>query len=211
MAHRSAEARAGYTARTERLPTSLDAVTPDWLTRTLRLRYPAIEVTNIKVLDLVNGHTTKLRAELELNAPGLDAGFPSRVCIKANWSGTHQDLDIYANEARFYRELRDAIPVPTSECYFADWDADGQGIVVLEDLVGSGGTFGRSTRPITIDEAFKALDGFAALHAAFWGRTDMEALAWIPASMNAHTMPDNLYKVLAQVIHANERLPERIE
>src|ERR1700749_3037577 len=110
MASKLDDVPSAYRAGTERLPLSLGAVTPAWLTRTLRLRYPDIEVKNITVLELANGHTTKLRAKLELNAAGIESGFPRSVCIKANWTGAHEDLDIYANEARFYRDLRNKIP-----------------------------------------------------------------------------------------------------
>src|SRR3546814_5377165 len=43
--------------------------------------------------------------------------------------------------------------VPTATCYYADWDDDGrgQGLIVLEDLIARGGTFGHSTQHPGID------------------------------------------------------------
>lgn len=202
--------RARYGNRAQKLPVSFDAVTPDWLTQTLQSRYPALVVSDMEVIEFINGHTTKVRVRLDLNSAGIDAGVPRHVCLKANWSGEFQTLDIWANEARFYREVRDVLPIPAPICYFADWDAEGQGVVVLEDLVAAGGKFGKSTSPITVDEAARALDGFAALHAGWWGRPELEELSWLPQSMGPATKPDDLYRTLAEVIRANDVLPERI-
>src|ERR1700761_3550533 len=102
--------RARYGSRAQKIPMSFDDVTPDWLTQTLRLRYSDLVVTDMEVVEFINGHTTKVRVKLDLNSAGIDAGVPKHVCLKANWSGEFQTLDIYANEARFYREIRDALP-----------------------------------------------------------------------------------------------------
>jgi hypothetical protein len=36
------------------------------------------------VVEVRNGHTTKLRARLELNEVGQRAGIPPHVCLKSN-------------------------------------------------------------------------------------------------------------------------------
>src|SRR3546814_1414224 len=60
--------------------------------------------------------------------------------------------------------------VPTATCYYADWDDDGrgQGLIVLEDLIAHGGTFGHSTLHPGIDGVAIALEGLAKLHGSLW-------------------------------------------
>src|SRR3546814_9502187 len=60
--------------------------------------------------------------------------------------------------------------VPTATCYYADWDDDGrgQGLIVLEDLIARGGTFGHSTQHPGIDGVATALEGLAKLHGSLW-------------------------------------------
>src|SRR3546814_4042089 len=52
----------------------------------------------------------------------------------------------------------------------ADWDDDGrgQGLIVLEDLIAHGGTFGHSTQHPGIDGVAIALEGLAKLHGSLW-------------------------------------------
>src|SRR3546814_9848263 len=76
-----------YRPRAEKIPTSLDDVTPEWLTHTLQHRYPAVVVTGFEQTGLKNSHTTKLRLRLDLNAAGREAGLPELVCLTAHWSG----------------------------------------------------------------------------------------------------------------------------
>lgn len=67
-----------------RLPRQLGEVNATWLTQLLQPRYPSIEVLALTVVEVRNGHTTKLRARLELNEVGQRAGIPPHVCLKSN-------------------------------------------------------------------------------------------------------------------------------
>src|SRR3546814_10927215 len=60
--------------------------------------------------------------------------------------------------------------VPTATCYYADWDDDGrgQGLIVLEDLIAHGGTFGHSTQHPGIDRVAIALEGLAKPRGSLW-------------------------------------------
>src|SRR3546814_10104476 len=77
---------------------------------------------------------------------GKAAGLPRNLCIKSNWGGQFDNVDIHALEARFYHFLTDKLTAQTATCYYADWndDGSGQGLVVLEELIDRGGKFGRS-------------------------------------------------------------------
>lgn len=175
-----------YPQRTEPLPIAIEAVTPEWLTRTLANRYPGVEVRGFEDVELRNGHTTKWRVALDLNQAGIDAGIPRNVCLKANWSGGFAAVDIHRLEACFYFHARDHLDVPAPRAYYADWDegvTSGQGVVVMEDLVLDGGEFGNSNQKLGIDGVAKALESLAVLHGAWWDSPALKSAHWLPQSM----------------------------
>jgi hypothetical protein len=183
-----------YPERQAPLPRDLIDVTPQWLTSVMRNRYPGLEVRDMEVVELRNGHTTKMRVKLALNDVGKSAGIPGNVCLKANWSGGFSDVDIHALEARFYHFARNIMKVPSPEVYFADWDADSQnqGFVVMEDLVTTGGTFGHSTDHIGVDNVAKAMESYAKFHGGSWADKKLETFTWLPRSMGTPIDCDQL-------------------
>lgn len=176
-----------YPSRTEPLPWSRDAVTADWLGRTIANRYPGVAAESMECVQLLDSHTTKMRVAVEWNEAGRAAGLPAALCLKSNWSGQFRDVDICALEARFYHFLGHKLGVPTATAYYADWsdDGSGQGLVVLEDLTARGGRFGHSTQQVGVGAVADALAGLARLHASLWD-SDLIAPAnapWLPTSM----------------------------
>jgi hypothetical protein len=183
-----------YPQRPGSLPRELTDVTPQWLTDVMGHRYPGIEVRDMEIVELRNGHTTKMRVKLDLNEIGKAAGIPDHVCLKSNWSGGFAEVDIHALEARFYHYARDALKVPSPVGYFADWDggADGQGVVVMEDLVMAGGTFGHSMDHMGVDAAAKAMEDYAAFHSGSWDDPRLAQFDWLPVSMDTPIDYDQL-------------------
>ncbi len=177
--------RRGYWSRTEPLPRAFEKVDAAWLTRTLQNRYPDLVVEAMAVEQFVGSHTTKVRIKVELNAAGKAAGLPDHLCLKSNWSGAFETVDICGIEARFYHNLRDQMLCPTPLCYYADWDSEGveQGLIVLEDLTQRGGSFGNSLQHTGVAGVERALKGLAQLHATFWGDPLLERQAWLQTSM----------------------------
>ena len=135
-----------YPARTDHIPTSMNAIDAAWLSRMMSYKYPGVVASNMETLELLNSHTTKWRIKVDWNDAGIAAGLPAHLCMKANWSGAFDNVDIHALEARFYHFMVQDMKVPTATCYYADWDDDGSahGIVILEDLVQRGGKFGHT-------------------------------------------------------------------
>jgi hypothetical protein len=179
-----------YPQRTERLPRKRSEVTADWLTRTLQNEYPGAVVESMELIQLFDSHTTKMRVAVTVNETGRAAGLPERLCLKSNWSGLFQNVDICALEARFYHHLATRISVPTARCYYADWDADdsGQGLIVLEDLNARGGQFGHSTQHAGVDSVARALTGLAGMHTSLWDSPLLAQQKWLQTSM--HTPVD---------------------
>jgi hypothetical protein len=203
----------GYPARTEHLPIDWDDVNSEWLTRALQCEYPDVVVTEMRLVQLIPGHTTKARFELTLNPAGIDAGIPRQVCLKANWTGDPLSSRVCANEARFYKQLRGKMDVPAPNCFFADWDDDSdgqQGFIVLEDLAPLGGTFGTSARAIDIEDIAKSLSGLAALHGTSWNHPELYRHGWLETAMAPQTATDDYWGMMEEIAAAANKVPERL-
>jgi hypothetical protein len=165
------------------IPRDLSKVTGEWLERALRRRYPTLEIRGFRVASVLNGHTTKMRIELDLNDAGTEAGIPSRLCLKANWSEGFDSGNICELEARFYHELRAQLNVPAPRAYYSEWDGTGQGLVVLEDLAVDGALFGHTTHHLGVERVAQVLANLARLHGTLWDHRKLAELAWLPTSM----------------------------
>jgi hypothetical protein len=198
-----------YPARQGKLVRNLNEVTPQWLTGLLRNRYPGIEVNDFEVVQVRNGHTTKLRVALDLNEVGRAAGIPRNVCLKSNWSEGFESGEICELEARFYHFMRDRLRVPVADSYFSDWDGDGggRGVVMMEDLALAPGEFGHSTHHLGVDGVARGLESLATLHAELWGSAELKAQTWLPTSMDNPVDTDQLLRMY-DYMRLNLRKPE---
>lgn len=200
----------GYPARQQRLPTDFAAVDAAWLEGVLRQRYPEIEVTALEVVEVIPGHTTKVRVVVTGPNPAL---LPQRLCLKSNWSGSPLSGEANVNEARFYKDLCEGLQLPVLRCFFADWDDDGQGkqgLLVLADMEGEGGRFGTSAEPITLDEAMRGVAALAKLHASTWGDPRLDAAGWLKRAMAPDHGGDDYWAMMAGHYDRVNRLPERV-
>jgi len=177
--------------RAAAIPIHREAITASWLGGLLANKYPGVEVETIDPVEFRSTHTSKLRLAVTYNAAGRAAGLPAHLCLKANFTGRDNPLDICETEARFYHDLVIDRDVPTPICYYSDWDDDGsgQGLVVLEDLVELAGEFGNSYQRIGVDAVARALSDLAVLHGRYWDSPRLDAAAWLPTSM--HTRGDS--------------------
>ncbi len=198
-----------YPQRNGRLPRQLQEISAAWLTQLLQPRYPGIEVQALDVLEVRNGHTTKLRAHLQLNEVGQRAGIAPHVCLKSNWSEGFESGDICELEARFYQLARNWPQAPLPVSYFCDWDADGggRGVVIMEDLGLAPGQFGHSTDHLGVDGVAAGLESLATLHGATWGSELLQRQSWLPVSM-ANPVDSNGLLRMYNYIKVNLRKPE---
>lgn len=193
-----------YPQRTEKLPWSKEEITPQRLTSLLQNRYPGVVVENLEEIQFIDSHTSKLRLKLTLNQAGKDAGIPENVCIKSNYSGAFDNVDICELEAQFYYFGIPNMTLPTVKCFYADWDDDGKGhgMVILEDLISMGGKFGHSTDSNGVDRVASALEGMAHMHSDLWGSPLLEQWKWLPTSM-ATPIDNDQIRIMQQFIDIN--------
>lgn len=200
----------GYPERIERLPVDLADIDAAWLQRTLAYRYPGIRVDTLRVVEVIAGHTTKVRIEVAGPDPDM---LPPRLCLKSNWSGSPLSGEANVNEARFYKDLCAGLSLPAPTCFYADWDDDAQGkqgLLVLEDMTYWDGDFGTSAEPITIEQAKRGVEALAALHGATWGDPRLDAAGWLHTAMAPDNPGDDYWDMMAEHYDRVNRLPERV-
>lgn len=166
------------------LPRGLDALTPQWLNRSLRGSFPGVTITDAEVTGVLHGSAAKAR--LAVRHDGA-AGVPGSFVVKGSFTeglGTDElarswhALMVMLNkaEARFYRDhaalLGDRVP----SCFYAAAD-DESSVLVLEDLDARPGgvRFGRFDQPLDADAMASVLDALATLHAARWADARLSA------------------------------------
>lgn len=159
------------------LPIELAEITPEWLTAALRVRAPGATVRGAEIVDMVRGTTTKVRLRLDLDQAAKDAGIPDVVILKGGFEPHSRAVgmdQMFEREARAYRDVFPAMPLPTPACYFADYDRERkQGIVIMEDLFRRGVTFCTVLKPQSHEAVARRLTVLARFHAKSWNSPDL--------------------------------------
>lgn len=165
------------------LPYRTDDITPGWLQEALAPAFPGLALSEVRLDNEIVGSASKVRLQLEFEE-GRSAGCPSSLYIKGGLHGEDQlalSHGAYANEAIFFAEFADKLAgLELPKAYFSRPDrATSQGIVLLEDLVERGVSFGRATTPVTVDQAAATLEWLARMHGRFWHSPQIKGLtAW---------------------------------
>ncbi|REG58420.1 phosphotransferase family enzyme [Paraburkholderia sp. BL6669N2] len=167
------------------LPVDVSEVTAKWLTQALQTYCEGVEITSLKLVDVIYGTATKLRVHLEYNARGNEAGLPRSLIVKGGFVPEYRHLNvyIYEYEARFFEEVQPELPVRVPRAFFSATDhSNGQSIVILEDLAERDVTFCRVQSTLSYAQAAANLDAQARLHAQYWAAPALAAdgkLAWL--------------------------------
>ena len=161
------------------LPRNLDDVDRGWLASVLRRKHPELVINAMRVTEVIHGACTKVRIELDANGSAL----PTRLVLKAGFE-PHSDAmaNMHVNEMHAYRDFLPTVEANAPLCFFADCDASGRAMVILEDLSLRGAEFLSLQRPLDFDTAAGFLDGLAKQHARWWGPPAVIAqqFPWLP-------------------------------
>ena len=158
---------------TERLPLSLDEITPQWLSGALARSFPGVEVASTRRDREFFGTAASARLHLTY-APGSPAG-PASVHVKGGFDDTwrRRVWVTLQQEVSFYNEVAPEIDLNIPRVYFAEMDDSPQGLIVLEDLAARGVAFGQNFLPVTPDHAASVLEQLARMHAAWWDSPEL--------------------------------------
>jgi hypothetical protein len=164
-----------------RIPTTADALTPEWLTSALAEVLGGAVVKTVAATMVGTGQMgdsvrLALTYDQETDAPAsvvakLPAADPtSRATAAAVRS--------YEIEVSFYRELAPRLPVRNPHCYLALHDqASDDFVLVLEDLAPA--MQGDQLAGCSLDEAAIAVDELPRLHTPLWGDAYLATLPWL--------------------------------
>lgn len=165
-------------------PTDIDAMTPAWISQALSTRFPGVQVADARITKRIDGTATKLRYALDYANESARAGAPPSLWIKSGFNaiGANQG-EAFANEVNFFRDIAPLLPINKPDCYFGQIEPTTRnGVILLEDLINRGATFGEATHPLTPEQAAGVLSLQARYHAKFWGDANLCArFPWVKA------------------------------
>jgi hypothetical protein len=156
-----------------------EAIDLDWLSAALAARGLATaKASRVDAEPVALAGTTTEMARLRIFYDGPGDPGPSSVIGKLRGTTEVQmqmdaGMGLFQREGRFYDELPSRVPIRTARCY-AIGDGD-QTPLLLEDLCGL--RMGDQVEGLSVPDAQVTIDALADMHAAFWGRADLDWLA----------------------------------
>ena len=169
------------------VPTSSTAITAQWLTNALQRvgsLGPASSVTAVQAEPLsagvgFMGEVARLRVEYDGPVdlpPTMIAKIPTQ---NEQLRSMLAPAAVFEREARFYETVCPQIPEISGRCWSATIDLENDDfLLLLEDL--SALRMGDQLAGCTVDDAARALEAAALLHAAFWHSPKLDMLTWMP-------------------------------
>ncbi|KAF9869707.1 hypothetical protein CkaCkLH20_12750 [Colletotrichum karsti] len=163
---------------TERLPSLLAEITPEWLGSKLGHRIKSVENTRN-----IWGTGSKLFFTITYEDESDDER-PSHVCIKGVFQPEMIEaqpwtVSLAQREADFFSRIaptvKDTMTFPKG--WWSGTD-EKQGIAVMSDLVEQGCTFPGETDSYPVEKAMNGVEQLAGLHAQYWGQSQ-EDHPWI--------------------------------
>jgi hypothetical protein len=172
---------------TAAFPTTVDALTPSWLTMALREQAGLgdASVTAVRAEPIGQGVGILCQlARLHLTYDDSNVEAPATVIAKIPTlePQTRQMVALfqfYEREVRFYRELAPRVSLPVARCYYAAHDPGSNDFVLLIEDLGDA-RIGDQLESCSIEDAERVIDELARLHAAWWNAPELEALDWVP-------------------------------
>ncbi len=165
------------------IPNAAAAITADWLRASVGPEDAAAfaNLTSVSAERLGEGvGTTTDIHRLRLGyAPGADQG-PGTLVAKLHSSipevrAVARGWGTYLREAQFYRDIAATIAMRTPKAYVAECDPQTYDFVlVMEDLAPAAN--GNQVAGLSLDQARRALEEIAALHAGWWNRPELADL-----------------------------------
>ena len=149
---------------------------PAWLV-------PALDDLHVddRVVRVERTDSTKTRAEklrFAVTVEGSDGLRVQYYCAKAHLDGSPSSGVI--SEARFYRDLAPRLDVRRPRVpYVAIHPDEDAAIILMEDVVATGGLFMNPHRTFPVDVARDSVSQLARLHGSTWGFESVDDIGWL--------------------------------
>lgn len=166
-----------------RLPRSFEEFTPEFFTQALSAKFPGVEVSALSRSGERVGTSASCTFALEYANRGTSGNAPDSVFVKGGF--TPKQLKRYwtvlQQEARFFSEIAQDVPMNIPACYYAACDEERQGITMLEDLVATRGArfvfMNKGWGALSVDDVSALLEQLARLHARWAGDPRLKTMA----------------------------------
>lgn len=171
------------TVAAARLPRAFDELTPAFFSEALSAKFPGVKVSSAVRTDERIGTSASCRVALQYADRGAGEAAPDTVYVKGGF--TPKQLNRYwvvlQQEARFYSDMAQDVPMNIPTCYYAACDSERQGVTMLEDLVVTRGArfvfMNKGWGALKVDEVSALLEQLARMHARWAGDPRLDALA----------------------------------
>ena len=180
----------------ESIPRSVDdLLDPTWLAWALDDINDGDEITSVER----QGDSKTLAEKVRFTVTVIDQHGDTRTrpyCVKGHFDG---GPDTLAPEAHFYSELAPRVSIRTPRAYYtAVDDSSGRALVVMDDVIGTGGRFLDAHEPYSVETVRSSLDQLAVLHATTWGDPAPPGCSWLQPRMTdmAERFPPGLLQSL---------------
>jgi len=162
-----------------RYPTDLSI---DWAQRVINRHHIDIVVSNVNIVSVDVGTTTRIRIKVEHNAPDI---FPVEWFVKLPSLAWKARLitalpRLLHMEVRFYNEVAKSVSV-TVPHFLAGQSRLGKGAtLVLKDLADIGFSLGSPGDALTFAQAALVVEQLAGFHAHFWNKENIDrTYSWL--------------------------------
>jgi hypothetical protein len=176
------------------IPTSLDDLTPDWLTDALGEPVAAVEVEPVGQGVGILGLLARLHLTYDKGSVGLPATLIAKIASpNPETVGIAVHYGFYLNEVCFYRECASTPGLRVPAAYYSDINEAGTSFVLLlEDLAVAGMRDQITGCPPA--DALHVMDAAAALHAFWWDNPKLAEFAWLrPVNNHAYKSSEQQY------------------
>lgn len=161
------------------MPTSVDEITPEWMSGILADIHPGAIVDEVSVVLRDDGTNRRARLALTYRAgTGPATVFvksvdPDHRVLLTMTSGLFHEPRLFAADV--------PLPVDHPAVYSALFDEVGEDfLLVMEDIVARGADPRNSLRPLTPGQAAAGVRALGRLHSRYWGaRLDVPELSWL--------------------------------
>ena len=146
-----------------------------WAQRVVNNHYSGVIVSNLHIVSVDIGTTTRIRLAIEHDGPGK---LPRQWFVKLPSLSWRARLitalpRLLHTEVRFYNEAAQAVPVAVPR-FLAAQSQPGKGAtLVLKDITESGAIPGNPGDALTAEQAALVVKQLACFHARFWNKADL--------------------------------------
>ncbi|KIO49205.1 aminoglycoside phosphotransferase [Nitrosospira sp. NpAV] len=150
-------------------------LTARWAQRVINNHYSNVIVSNVAIVSVHVGTTTRIRLSVEHNGP---ENLPKQWFVKLPSLAWRARMitalpRLLHTEVRFYNEAAQTVPVAVPGILAAQSKPGRGAILVLTDITESGGIAGNPDDTLTVEQAELVVKQLARFHAHFWDKADL--------------------------------------